>query len=124
MIPVPLSEIAAVELVSGASFIYREGQERYIPVKFSVRGRDLGGAVIEAQNRVAQHVQLPPGSHLEWVGEFGNLQDAICSAQVVVPITLALIALLLYMNFSSATDMLLTLSVIPMAMIGGIFALF
>ena len=123
VIPVPLSEIATVELVSGASFIYREGQQRYIPVKFSVRGRDLGGAVIEAQNRVAQQVQLPPGSHLEWVGEFGNLQDAIARLKVVVPITLALIALLLYINFSSATDMLLTLSVIPMAMIGGIFAL-
>jgi heavy metal efflux system protein len=123
VVPVPLSEIATVELVSGASFIYREGQQRYIPVKFSVRGRDLGGAVIEAQNRVAQQVQLPPGSHLAWVGEFGNLQDAIARLKVVVPITLALIALLLYINFASATDMLLTLSVIPMAMIGGIFAL-
>jgi cobalt-zinc-cadmium resistance protein CzcA len=121
---VPLSEIATVELVSGAAFIYRENQERYIPVKFSVRGRDLGGAVLEAQGRIAEEVTLPPGFHLEWVGQFTNLQDAVQRLTIVVPVTIALIALLLYVNFSSVTDMVLTLSVIPMAMIGGIFALF
>ncbi|WP_163579847.1 efflux RND transporter permease subunit, partial [Klebsiella pneumoniae] len=65
VVQVPISEIATVELVSGAAFIYREDQERYIPVKFSVRGRDLGGAVIEAQKRVEEEVQLPAGYHLE-----------------------------------------------------------
>ncbi|MCJ2035357.1 efflux RND transporter permease subunit [Methylobacterium sp. J-068] len=124
VIQVPLSEIASVELVSGAAFIYRENQERYIPVKFSVRGRDLGGAVSEAQARIAQEVTLPAGFHLEWVGQFTNLQDAVQRLSIVVPVTIALIALLLYVNFSSVTDMVLTLSVIPMAMIGGIFALF
>jgi cobalt-zinc-cadmium resistance protein CzcA len=124
VIQVPLSEIATVELVSGAAFIYRENQERYIPVKFSVRGRDLGGAVLEAQARIAEEVTLPPGFHLEWVGQFTNLQDAVQRLTIVVPVTIALIALLLYVNFSSVTDMVLTLSVIPMAMIGGIFALF
>lgn len=124
VIQVPLSEIATVELVSGAAFIYRENQERYIPVKFSVRGRDLGGAVLEAQGRIAEEVTLPPGFHLEWVGQFTNLQDAVQRLTIVVPVTIALIALLLYVNFSSVTDMVLTLSVIPMAMIGGIFALF
>ncbi|KQP07713.1 cytochrome C peroxidase [Methylobacterium sp. Leaf99] len=123
VIQVPLSEIATVALTSGAAFIYRENQERYIPVKFSVRGRDLGGAVLEAQSRIAQEVALPAGFHLEWVGQFTNLQDAVARLSVVVPITIALIALLLYVNFASLTDMLLTLSVIPMAMIGGIFAL-
>ncbi|GJE28330.1 efflux RND transporter permease subunit [Methylobacterium organophilum] len=123
VIQVPLSEIATVELVSGAAFIYREDQERYIPVKFSVRGRDLGSAVIEAQRRVAEEVALPAGYHLEWVGQFTNLKEAVARLSVVVPITLALIALLLFVNFSSVSDMLLTLSVIPMAMIGGIFAL-
>ncbi|GEO97678.1 efflux RND transporter permease subunit [Methylobacterium haplocladii] len=123
VVQVPLSEIASVDLVSGAAFIYREDQERYIPVKFSVRGRDLGSAVIEAQERVAREVELPAGYHLEWVGQFTNLQDAVARLSVVVPITLALIALLLYVNFASVVDMLLTLSVIPMAMIGGIFAL-
>ncbi|MGU3538948.1 efflux RND transporter permease subunit [Methylobacterium sp. A54F] len=123
VVQVPLSEIATVELVSGAAFIYREDQERYIPVKFSVRGRDLGSAVLEAQARVEAEVELPAGYHLEWVGQFTNLQDAVQRLTVVVPVTLALIALLLFINFSSVTDMLLVLSVIPMAMIGGIFAL-
>jgi cobalt-zinc-cadmium resistance protein CzcA len=123
VVQVPLSEIATVELVSGAAFIYREDQERYIPVKFSVRGRDLGSTVLEAQRRVAEAVQMPAGYHLEWVGQFTNLQDAVQRLTIVVPITLALIALLLFINFSSVTDMLLGLSVIPMAMIGGIFAL-
>jgi cobalt-zinc-cadmium resistance protein CzcA len=123
VIQVPLSEIADVDLVSGASFIYREDQERYIPVKFSVRGRDLGSAVIEAQRKVADAVDLPPGYRMEWVGQFTNLKDAATRLSLVVPVTLVLIALLLFINFSSVADMLLTLSVIPMAMIGGIFAL-
>jgi cobalt-zinc-cadmium resistance protein CzcA len=64
-------------LVSGAAFIYREQQQRYVPIKFSVRGRDLGGAVLEAQHAVESQVLLPGGYRLEWVGEFGNLQEAI-----------------------------------------------
>jgi len=69
-------------------------------------------------------VQLPAGSRLEWVGEFGNLQDAIARLKVGVPITLALIALLLWINFGSMADTLLAMSVIPMAVVGGVFALF
>jgi heavy metal efflux system protein len=124
VVQIPLTELAKVNIVSGASFIYREQQERYLPIKFSVRGRDLGSAVLEAQQKIAREVPLPAGYRLEWVGEFGNLQDAIDRLKLVVPLSLALIALLLYVNFSSVADMLLGLSVIPMAMIGGIFALF
>jgi cobalt-zinc-cadmium resistance protein CzcA len=124
IIQIPLTEIATVNLESGPSFIYREQQQRYLPIKFSVRGRDLGSTVLEAQQKVAEQVVLPPGYSLEWVGEFGNLQDAIDRLKVVVPLAIALIALLLYINFSSLMDMVLGLSVIPMAMIGGIFALF
>jgi heavy metal efflux system protein len=120
---VPLSEVATIRLVSGAAYIYREQQERYLPIKFSVRDRDLGSAILDAQTRIAKEVSLPPGSRLEWVGEFGNLQDAIGRLQVVVPICLALIALLLWINFGSLVDTLLTMSVIPMAVIGGIFGL-
>jgi cobalt-zinc-cadmium resistance protein CzcA len=120
---IPLSEIAAVELISGAAYIYREQQQRYLPIKFSVRDRDLGSAIAEAQKKVAQQVTLPPGSRLEWVGEFGNLQDAIARLRIVVPITLGLIALLLWMNFGSLIDTLLAMSVIPMAVIGGIIGL-
>jgi cobalt-zinc-cadmium resistance protein CzcA len=121
--PIPLEDLAKVTLASGASFIYREGQQRYIPIKFSVRGRDLGGAVLEAQKKVAEQVVMPGGYHLEWVGEFGNLQDAIDRLVVVVPLSLALIALLLYINFSSVIDTLLAVSVMPMALIGGILTL-
>ncbi|MGA7487928.1 MAG: CusA/CzcA family heavy metal efflux RND transporter [Xanthobacteraceae bacterium] len=121
---IPLSEVAKVRLVSGASYIYREGQERYLPIKFSVRDRDLGSAIKEAQRKVAEQVPLPAGSRLEWVGEFGNLQDAIARLKVVVPLALGLIALLLWVNFGSVPDTLLAMSVIPMAVVGGIFALF
>jgi heavy metal efflux system protein len=124
VIQIPLTEIATVKLESGPSFIYREQQQRYLPIKFSVRGRDLGSTVLEAQQKVTEQVVLPPGYSLEWVGEFGNLQDAIDRLKLVVPLAIGLIALLLYINFSSVVDMLLGLSVIPMALIGGIFALF
>jgi heavy metal efflux system protein len=120
---IPLSEVATVTLVSGASYIYREKQQRYLPIKFSVRDRDLGSAIQEAQAKVAEQVSLPAGSRLEWVGEFGNLQDAIGRLQIVVPISLGLIAFLLWINFGSVPDTLLAMSVIPMAVIGGIFGL-
>jgi cobalt-zinc-cadmium resistance protein CzcA len=120
---VPLSEVASVKVVSGAAYIYREQQERYLPIKFSVRERDLGSAIQEAQDKVAANVQLPPGSRLEWVGEFGNLQDAIKRLSIVVPISLALIAMLIWFNFGSVVDTILTMSVIPMAVFGGIVGL-
>jgi heavy metal efflux system protein len=121
---IPLSEVANVDLVSGAAYIYREQQQRYLPIKFSVRDRDLGSAIAEAQQKIAQKVELPQGSRLEWVGEFGNLQDAIGRLKIVVPITLGLIALLLWINFGSFIETLLAMSVIPMAVIGGIIGLF
>jgi heavy metal efflux system protein len=120
---VPLSEVSTIKLVSGAAYIYREQQERYLPIKFSVRERDLGGAIREAQQKVAVNVQLPPGSRVEWVGEFGNLQDAIKRLSIVVPISLALIAMLIWFNFGSVVDTVLTMSVIPMAVFGGILGL-
>jgi len=122
-VQVPLEDVADVHLVSGAAFIYREEQQRYVPIKFSVRGRDLGSAVLEAQRAVEKGVLLPGGYHLEWVGEFGNLQEAISRLSVAVPLSIALIILLLYLNFHSLRDALLAASVIPMALLGGIFAL-
>ena len=122
-ISVPLGDVAKVNLVPSYSFIYRENQERYIPIKFSVRGRDLGSAVLEAQSKIAAQVHLPAGARLEWVGEFGELQDAIGRLEVVVPLSVLLIVLLLLANFSSLVDTLLAISVMPMALIGGIFAL-
>jgi len=123
LIQVPLSEVAQVHLTSGASFIYREHQERYVPIKFSVRGRDLGGAVDEARARIARNVTLPPGYHLEWAGELGNLNSAVARLEIVVPISLLLILILLYANFGSIRDTVLAFSVIPMALVGGVLAL-
>src|SRR5665213_762449 len=120
---VPLSEVASIKLVSGAAYIYREQQERYLPIKFSVRERDLGGAIREAQQKVEAQIKLPPGWRLEWVGEFGNLQDAIHRLSIVVPISLTLIAVLLWFNFGSMVDTLLAMSVIPMAIFGGVLGL-
>ncbi len=120
---IPLSEVASINLISGAAYIYREQQERYLPIKFSVRNRDLGSAIQEAQEKVAAQVQLPPGSRIEWVGEFGNLQDAIKRLSIVVPISLALIGVLLFFNFGSIVDTLLAMSVIPMAIFGGVLGL-
>jgi cobalt-zinc-cadmium resistance protein CzcA len=122
-IQVPLSEVADVHLTSGASFIYREHQERYIPIKFSVRGRDLGGAVDEARARITRNVHLPAGYHLEWAGELDNLNNAIARLEIVVPISLLLMLLLLYANFGSIRDSLLAFAAIPMAVIGGVLAL-
>lgn len=122
-VQVPLGDVANVQLISGPSFIYREHQERYVPIKFSVRGRDLGSAVLEAQAKVAKEVRIPGGYSLEWVGEFGNLQDALHRLEVAVPASIALICVLLFVNFGSLIDVLLAASVIPMALIGGVFAL-
>lgn len=120
---IPLSEVASINLVSGAAYIYREQQERYLPIKFSVRERDLGGAIQEAQEKVAAQVELPAGSRIEWVGEFGNLQAAIQRLSIVVPISLLLIGVLLFFNFGSMVDTLLAMSVIPMAVFGGVLGL-
>src|SRR5207247_10374777 len=92
--------------------------------KSGVRGRDLGSAVLEDQQKIAEQVQLPSGYRLEWVGEFGELQEAITRLAVAVPLSLALILMLLYLNFGSIVDMLLAASVMPMALIGAILGLF
>jgi cobalt-zinc-cadmium resistance protein CzcA len=123
VVQVPLSEVATIGLASGAFYIYREQQERYIPVKFSVRGRDLGGAVLEAQERVAREVALPSGYRLDWAGDFANFQNAIDRLSIAVPVAIALILLLLYVSFGNLTDTLLAGSAIPMALIGGILGL-
>jgi cobalt-zinc-cadmium resistance protein CzcA len=112
-----------VTLSNGSAFIYRENQERYVPLKFSVRLRALGSAVAEAQRRVAGQVTLPPGVRLVWVGEFRDLQAALRRLAVVVPISVVLIAVLLLVQFGSARDALLAGSVMPMALAGGLFAL-
>ncbi len=121
---VPLSELADISLDTGASYIYHEAGERYIPVKFSVRGRDLGGAVAEAQQRIAKNVKLPPGYRLVWAGEFEDLERAQARLAVIVPISLLLIFVLLYALFNSMRDSLMALAGIPFAAGGGVLALY
>jgi cobalt-zinc-cadmium resistance protein CzcA len=121
---IPLSELADISLDTGASFIYRERSQRYIPVKFSVRGRDLGGTVAEAQERVAKAVKLPNGYQILWAGEFEDLQNAKERLLIVVPITLLLILVLLYGLFDSLRDSLLAVAGIPFAIGGGLIALY
>ncbi|MEW6639464.1 MAG: efflux RND transporter permease subunit [Pseudomonadota bacterium] len=121
---IPLSELADITLDTGASFIYRERSQRYIPIKFSVRGRDLGSTVAEAQQRVNDAVPLPAGYRLVWSGEFDNLQAAKARLVIVVPITLLLIFVLLYGLFNSLRDSLLALAGIPFAIGGGLIALY
>ena len=121
---VPLSELADITLDTGASFIYRERSQRFIPIKFSVRGRDLGGTVAEAQERVAKAIKLPNGYRILWAGEFDDLQNAKKRLLVVVPITLLLILVLLYGLFNSLRDSLLAVAGIPFAIGGGLIALY
>jgi cobalt-zinc-cadmium resistance protein CzcA len=121
---IPLSELADITLDTGASFIYRERSQRYIPIKFSVRGRDLGGTVDEAQERVAKAIKLPNGYRIIWSGEFEDLQNAKQRLLIVVPITLLLILVLLYGLFNSLRDSLLSVAGIPFAIGGGLIALY
>src|SRR6516165_2539305 len=121
---IPLSELATVTLDTGASWIYHESTQRFIPVKFSVRDRDLGSTVAEAQKRVAKNVKLPIGYRLVWAGEFGRLEEARNRLAIVVPVSLVLILGLLYTLFNSLLECLLTLSGITFAAAGGVLALY
>jgi heavy metal efflux system protein len=121
---IPLSELADISLDTGASFIYRERSQRYIPIKFSVRGRDLGSTVTEAQDRVKKAITVPNGYQILWAGEFEDLQEAKQRLLIVVPITLLLILVLLYGLFNSLRDSLLAVAGIPFAIGGGLIALY
>jgi heavy metal efflux system protein len=121
---IPLNELANITLDTGASYIYHEEGERYIPVKFSVRDRDLGGAVAEAQARIAQNVKLPSGYRLVWAGEFEDLENAKARLEVIIPLSLLLILALLYGLFNSLRDSLMALAGIPFAAGGGMLALY
>jgi cobalt-zinc-cadmium resistance protein CzcA len=121
---IPLSELATISLDTGAAWIYHESVQRFIPVKFSVRGRDLGGTVEEAQQRIAKNVKLPSGYRLVWAGEFGDLQEAKKRLEIIVPLSFILIAGALYSLFNNFRDSILALAGIPDAIVGGILALY
>jgi cobalt-zinc-cadmium resistance protein CzcA len=121
---IPLIELATITLDTGAAWIYHESMQRFIPVKFSVRARDLGSTVEEAQQQIAKNIKLPTGYHLVWAGEFGDLQEAKKRLEIVVPISLLLILGLLYSMFNSLQDCFLALAGIPFAVAGGVLALY
>ena len=121
---IPLSELSTISLDTGASFIYRESSERYIPIKFSIRGRDLGSTVAEAQERITASIKLPPGYRILWAGEFENLQKAAQRLLIIIPITFLLIIVLLYGLFNTLRDSLVAVAGIPFAVGGGVIALY
>jgi cobalt-zinc-cadmium resistance protein CzcA len=121
---IPLSELSTISLDTGASYIYRERNQRYIPIKFSVRGRDLAGTVADAETQIERKVKLSQGYRIEWAGEFGELQKAKKRLEVIVPVSLVLILVLLYGLFNSVHDSLLTLAGIPFAIAGGLLTLY
>jgi len=124
---VPLSQVAVIRPhASGASYIYRENNQRYIPIKFAVEGRDLASGIVEARARVESPqdgVKLPAGYHLEWSGEFAQMQEAYGRLKWLVPLSFGLILLLLYTMFGTMKyAMMVMLNVLAAAM-GGIWAL-
>lgn len=118
-----LADVARVELTSGTAYVYREESTRYVPIRFSVRGRDPASAVLEAQALIDRHIQLEPGYRLDWLGEFRNLQDAVARLLQIVPVALLIIMVLLYVQFSNVRETLLVMAMVPLSLVGGIVAL-
>ncbi len=117
-------EVAQITLNEGAFMIYRENGRRYIPIKFSVRGRDLAGTMNDVQQRLLQSVRLPEGYHYEWAGEYDSLQKEQRRLAIVVPVSLLIIVALLFTAFNSIRDAMLVLGVLPFGIVGGLASLF
>lgn len=120
---VPLKEIALIRDVTGPAFVYRDGNKRYCAVKFSVRGRDLGGTIAECQEKVNQKVKLNKGMNMVWQGEFENQVRAEKRLAQVVPISIIIIFILLFITFGSFQDAGLIVLNVPFSMVGGILML-
>ncbi|MBS7564437.1 efflux RND transporter permease subunit [Mucilaginibacter sp. Bleaf8] len=120
---VPLREIASIRKIIGPSLIYRDNHERYGAIKFSIRGRDMGSTIQEAQKKVNAQIKLPKGYHLQWAGDFENQQRATKRLGQVVPISLLIIFFILFILFGNFRDSLLVLNNVPFAIVGGILSL-
>ncbi|MBU6480504.1 MAG: CusA/CzcA family heavy metal efflux RND transporter [Nitrospirae bacterium] len=120
---IPLKQVASITTQTGAFIIYRENNERYIPIKFSVRDRDLQSTVEEAQARLAKEVSLPQRYRMEWAGQYDQLKEEQSRLAMVVPISLVIILFLLYTTFDSIKNALLVLSAVPFALVGGVLSL-
>jgi heavy metal efflux system protein len=121
---VSLAQLCQVSVVDGASEVYREGNQRYIAIKYGVRGRDLGSAVEEAIKKVDQQVKLPAGYRIDWAGEYASQQRAQKRLAIIIPLTLLVIFMILYSMFGSMKWASLILMTVAMAPIGGVVALF
>src|SRR5262249_31970743 len=121
---VSLAQLCRIETLDGASEIYREGNSRYVAIKYSVRGRDLGSTVEEAIKKVGEQVKLPDGYHLNWAGEYESAKRANKRLSVIVPITVMMIFMLLYSAFDSFKWACLVLLTVALAPVGGLFALY
>ena len=120
---VSLAQLCKIKEQDGASEIYREGNQRYVAIKYSVRGRDLGGAVEEAIQKVNAQVQLPRGYHIDWEGEYESEKRAQARLLIIVPLTILVIFLILYTMFRSPKWAALILATVAMASVGGLLAL-
>lgn len=120
---VPLKEIATVDYKTGPTFIYREGNSRYIAVGFSIEGRDLGSTIDEAQKKVAAEVKLPKENIMKWAGEFESKERATKQLAMIIPVVLVLILCLLYFNFGNFKDTMIAVTAMPYAFIGGFLSL-
>jgi cobalt-zinc-cadmium resistance protein CzcA len=120
---VPLSTVADIGIVDGPNQISRENGKRRVVVQANVRGRDIAGVVADARAAIVREVKLPPGTYLEWGGQFENLASARDRLLVVVPICFAVIMLLLYGALGSARDAVLVFTGVPLALVGGVLAL-
>ena len=120
---VPLGQIAKIQVNEGPSNVYREDGQRYTPVKFSVRGRDLESTIAEARTKIAATVHLPYDSHLDWAGEINQLKEAEDRLKMILPVTLLLIAFLVYSATRNWVDSLIVFFNIPVATAGGVLAL-
>jgi heavy metal efflux system protein len=120
---IPLGQIASIDQVTGPTSIYRENLQRYAPVKFSVRGRDLAGAIDDAQKKISEQVHLPYGMHLAWEGEIQELNKVERRLMVIIPLTILLIGFVVYVAVGNWVDTLIVLIDIPVAITGGVLAL-
>jgi len=120
---VSLAQLCKITVAEGASEIYREGNQRYIAIKYSVRGRDLGGAVREAIKKVNEQVKLPPGYHIDWEGEYESQRRSEARLLIIVPLTVFVIFLIIYGAFGSAKWAFLNLVNVAVAPLGGLLAL-
>ena len=120
---IPITEVAEITLETGASYIFHERNQRFIPIKFSVRGRDLGSTIAEGKARLEQAMKLPTGYRMVWAGEFEELEEAQKRLSIMVPISILLILGLLYSLFNSVRDSLVVLAGFLFAVGGGIIAL-